>query len=314
MLGENIHANSIAGLRIILYYYLCIRMAEASKRQRTTVKEDDDAVYPLTGLENLNSSVWLVKIPPYIAEQWANAKQDELLGSFHAAKTADGKRQFIVKLDNDRLTAANATAAATNKRSGYAMTGSSSSTAPVSASAIPKDLVIAEMPRPKNAEKESMITISSSDKKNFHIDNRITKRFIMRPQNRIELAAVMKERTMNDIAKKPVIEVREVDEVARAESNARTIGFATQDLTRATRQRGGGAVSEEMEDEIKRIVYPILREGFAKFLQLWEACKGIPGITQDLLKDALKEIAIYNNRGLNKFYYELPDEYRGIEG
>lgn len=288
-------------------------MEASNKRSRSSasnepVNSGEQEVFPLAGLENLKESVWLVKIPPYICEQWANAKQDEILGSFHVAKTSDGKRQFVVKLDNDKLTSSSSTSgnAGTNKR------GLGMSSAGVS-SAIPKDLVIAEVQRPKGAEQESMIAVASADKKNFHVESRITKRFVMRPQNRSELAAIMKERTLSNIANKDTIEVKEVDEATRAANNAKTIALSTHEMTKINRIRGNNSLTAEMETEIRRCILPLLqRDGFVKLEPLWESCKSIENVSKDMLKEVLKDIATYNSSGPNKFFYELIDEYRDI--
>jgi hypothetical protein len=272
-------------------------MADNLKRPRevaeTNVDPGDQVVYPLGGLENLKESVWLVKIPPYICEQWANAKHDEVLGSFRVAKTNDGKRQFIVQLNNDQL----------NKRVGDS-----------SVSAVPKDLVIAEVARPKDSPSESLIAVSSTDKKHFHVENRVTKRFNMRPQNRSELAAIMKEREMKDEAKKTMIEVKEVDEIARAANNAKTIALSTAEMaSRSVRQRRASALSEAMEAEIRRIALPLLKnEGLVSFKALWGACKNIEGLSPDMLREALKDFAYFNSSGPNNNLYELAEEYQGI--
>jgi hypothetical protein len=243
--------------------------------------EENDEIFPLQNMDRIDKSLWLVKLPPYICELWATAADDQALGKFHIRKGAGGKREFVVRLEAGDAN-------------------------------VPTDLVIAEVPRAQNASEESILAFSNDEKqRKFSAEGRVTKRFVLRPENMRDASIMLRQRSLAELAKKKSIEIKDVDRLTQMENFSMTIDLTMHESRQAFRSRAlaSGMASMSHEEKIRSCIFDAFeKEEYLKFEDLYRACQGIEGFhDRNELKAVLAQFTIFNRQGPQRHHYELKE-------
>jgi hypothetical protein len=249
------------------------------------------AIKPLS-VQSLDQSLWLVKLPHFVAEKWTNASPNEVLGSFRVGLVTTDKdkppsKQLIVTLD------------ANNNEE-----GNNDDSMPV------KTFVLQEVNNSAN-NGEEMVAFSNEKTDTFQAEGRVTKSLVLRPQQSSEYRSMVRERGMKKLAGRH--ESRSVDakELQRSQQQSYTIESLTsvkQEMKRKANKPSGDYDQKLLKQKMFEAFEQCERQSFETLVGY--CSEHVPGFSKEQdLRDLLEEYAKYNKKGPFKQLWELKTEY-----
>jgi len=272
--------------------------SQTSKR-----KVVDKAQSRILNVDALDQSLWLVKVPQFVAERWATADNDDILGSLNITLKSAGNGRPPTKQLNITLNS--------NHEGGG-----------------PDKFTLDEL---KSAN-DSFVAFSSEKDigKGFSIDGKVTKNMVLKPQINDEYRELIRQRGLNTVANRKEIGVANMQEIERTSTQSHTVEFITSDRMelkrKAAAERGlfGGkqarlAAGDDVDaadEEVMTALRSRVFEAFEKndkltFKDILGYCTDVPGFSREKdLRDLLEVYGKYNHRGNFKHFWELKPEYR----
>jgi hypothetical protein len=172
----------------------------------------------------LNNSLWLVKIPEYIAEEWKNAEHNQVLGSFKIGMVPEpGKKEhqkhLIVNLDNTKSRV--------------------------------KTFILKEQSNPIKNEEE-LVAFNSTDEQ-FTVEGKVNKSLVFRPADVDAYAETVRERNMKATARRET----QLADINNVRNGSHQEVSQIMDFFPTTRKKGNdnsSMSSDDMEDLRNRMV------------------------------------------------------------
>lgn len=244
-------------------------------------------------LDSAEQSLWLVKVPNFVADSWALASNDESLGTFAASRirgpdpSQPPKEEIVIKLKG--------------------VDG---------APAIPLDYTL-EPVLSKDTTSATLAFSFDSEEKGFAANGKIIKNWLLRPQNTPAYRNLIKERSlrMNERTEaKPLVE-------SSSSSVRPTAGSQTVEFFRSTKgemKRKRNLSMGENSDIGAAALKSRMFDAFAKneripFKELLGQCADTTSHTKEL-QELLEKYGKFNKKGTFKNLWELKPEYKDHSG
>lgn len=256
-----------------------------------------------------DQSLWLVKVPQFVADKWATMENDDILGSFSVTTSSahSNKKQLSIKLNAD--------------------VGNSPS------SPFPTEFSLEEIGKDaKGGDDFYALTTTETmegDPK-FSLDGKITKNLLLKPKDTGSYHEFLLDRK-NKIALKSRKETLLVDsrELQRAALQPQVIDLVTSDREELKRKRrvdtqnllpaftpdaAGGPVtaSSYIRNRIFNAFSVNEKQSLKDILALCHTGAAAANVTirDEEVKETLKEFARYNSKGMYKSFWELKPEFK----
>lgn len=243
-------------------------------------------------IDSMNQSLWLVKIPQFVAEKWTHERSGEIVGSLQVVMQAaqPGKpasKQLNVKLNAEQH------------------------------SDIPHDFTLEEVKSTSNTD--SFVALSLHENSSFSLDGKVTKNLLLKPQGTKEYRHMIRARGMEKITSRRETQVADTVNVQRAQNQSHTVEFITSERSEMKRkniERYSGANKIGKLDGETNMLRSKMFESFEKndkqtFKEIAAYCRDVPGFTNEKdLRDLLEVYAKYTSRGAFKHLWELKSEFK----
>jgi hypothetical protein len=254
-------------------------------------------------VDSVNQSLWLVKIPQFVAEQWTFARNNEIVGTLKVSMKSNGPgsaptKQLNVKLQNS-----------------------------VESSEMPDEFTLEEVSK-SASNGDSFLAFSSQtedSKSGFSLDGKVTKNLLLKPQGTKEYRHLIRSRGISKLTSRRETHIADVIDVQRCQNQSHTVDFITSEKNELKRKsldsRGSAgnkfAKSSSGEgDEVATTLKSAIFSSFngsdkVLFKDILANCRGVEGFTKESdLRDMLDIYAKYTSRGQFKHLWELKPEYR----
>lgn len=275
---------------------------QLSKYERKNIKE----LSKVLNIDAKDQSLWLLKVPSFVACQWANAKHDDILGTAKVAITKPAGSKETKKEMTAKLAYEN-----------------NDTTEEQSLMKYPEDFTFEEVKKQSDNETNFLAFSTDQETNGFALDGKITKEYILKPAGTIQYKNFIKDRGI--LAKKSTrTETFQVDldDVQKAAMQSQTVEFIISDKSELKRKAAVEKFSvnktmnptddEADSSELRGKIF----EAFAvnerqTFKDIMAYCSCVEGFTrEESLRDMLKRYAKYHQKGTYKHFWELKQEYR----
>jgi hypothetical protein len=282
--------------------------------------------------DKLNQSLWLVKLPHFVAEKWSNpalVKHHDVLGSFRVGlvQSENGKppeKQLIVNLNTSSEDTNNHQHSVEDDVQTFVLkevTTVGSSIAPSSSAT--------------TAAPEELMAFTSNEKlETFSIEGKITKSFALRPQQSSEYRNLVRERFLNKLATRresTTVSYRDLQKIQSSQSHSsytieslssvkqemkRKSGKGTASATAAASSSSSTSAANDgsfdpniLKSKMFEAFEQCERQSFDSLLSYcYENC---PGFSKESdLRALLDEYAKYNKKGIYKQLWELKSDFK----
>lgn len=242
---------------------------------------------------NLNTrtqSLWLVKVPTFVAERWVNAQSEDLLGSLSInsvvvkPNTAPVK-QITVKLANEK--------------------------------AETEEFTLEEL---SASEFQQLMAFKFHEKsETFSVQGQVSKNLTLKPKDTRQYREIVRERGIKATTRQETQQVS-VEDVYHGKSGSNTVNFippAHAELKRKTQEQqyankmGRSATVLDVSDLRNKVFEAFTTKEKYTLKELLVICKDVPGFTRDKeLRDLLENYGKYHTKGPYQRFWELKLEYR----
>lgn len=267
-------------------------------------KSQDKQQNKVLNMDAQGQSLWLVKVPQFVAERWATAENDDVIGSLTISAKSAGPNKPPTKQLNIRLNDA---------KNGNG----------------PDAFTLEEL----KSSNDSFFAFSTEKDKGFSVDGKVTKNMVLKPQINEGYRQLIRDRGLSNVANRKEIGVANMQEIERTSTQSHTVEFITSDRMELKRKAaaekalsGGksartslsGLASGSMEDgdSVMTALRSAVFQAFETnerltFKDILTSCAEVPGFTKEKdLRDLLELYGKYNHRGMYKTFWELKPEYR----
>jgi hypothetical protein len=254
-------------------------------KKRMKLNNDEPAkklrVIQPVNISAINNSLWLVKIPEYIAEEWKNAEHNQVLGSFKIGivpepGNKEPQKQLIVNLDNSKSRV--------------------------------KTFILKEQSNPIKNEEE-LVAFNSIDE-NFTVEGKVNKSLVFRPADVDAYAETVRERNMKATARRET----QLADINNVRNGSHQEISQIMDFLPTTQKKGNDNAimsSDDLEDLKNKMFEAFDKKTSLPFNEILSYCKEtLPKVREADLRSMLGTYARYNKHGINKKLWELKAEYR----
>ena len=237
-----------------------------------------------------SQSLWLVKIPTFVAERWVNAQSEDLLGSLSINSVvlkpnAPPVKQITVKLSNEKQ--------------------------------LPEEFTLEEL---SASEYQQLIAFKFHEKSDtFSVQGQVSKNLTLKPKDTRHYREIVRERGITATTRQETQHVSEED-VYHGKSGSNTVDFippAHAELKRKTQEQqyankvGRSTTVLDVSDLRNKVFEAFAVKERYTLKELLCACKDVPGFTREKeLRDLLEIYGKYHAKGPYQRFWELRLEYR----
>eukprot|EP01038_Epipyxis_sp_PR26KG_P015060 gene15060-20264_t len=248
-------------------------------------------------LENSDQSLWLVKVPSFVADRWAQCEADEIIGSLGISLKPKST------IPSSKVSSGN------NKQLNVKLVE-------IKGDTIPLEFTLEE-----SLQHDSYVAFTQNDETNsFAIDGKITKNLVLRPIENQKYRQLIRARGIKSSTVISETKLIESTELAKTAISNQTIDFFTSNRTDMKRKALDKSLSNKLSKNTGDLDSGLLKskifEAFSNaermtLRDLVNYCKDVPGLTKDKdVKDILEVYAKYNVKGTYKHMWELKAQYR----
>lgn len=272
---------------------------------------DSTASNQILDISLKDQSLWLVKIPQFVAEKWATMENEDILGSFSvtASSSQPNKKQLSIKLNNDHI----------------------SSTSP--SSPFPTEFSLEEIGKDAKGGDDfyALTTTETTEgEPKFSFDGKITKNLLLKPKDTStyhEFLRDRKEKTRLKNRKETML--ADSRDIHRASLQPQVIDLVTSEREEMKKKRrmdnqnllpaftpdtAGGLVTSisYVRNRIFNAFAVNEKQSLKDILALCHAGATAAKVTfrDEEVRETLKEYARYNSKGMFKSFWELKPEFR----
>ena len=240
-------------------------------------------------LSTKNQSLWLVKVPTFVAERWATAESEELLGSLSINSVAlkpnaPPVKQITVKLTNDRSE--------------------------------PEEFTLEELSTSDFQQLMAFKFFEKSD--SFAVQGQVSKNLSLKPKDTRQYREIVRERGIKATTRQETQHCTEED-VYNGKSGSNTVDFippAHAELKRKTQEmqyanKMGRTTVLDVSDLRNKVFESFAMKEKYTLKELLAICKDVPGFSKEKeLRDLLENYGKYHAKGPYQRFWELKLEYR----
>ena len=275
----------------------------------------DGAVNTILNIDSKDQSLWLVKIPQFVAEKWATLSNDDVLGTFSVTVPSGqtNKKQLNIQLN-------------------AAKWSSESSSGP-----FPTEFALEEISKGSGSGSagDDFYALTSKESNEgdiqFSLDGRITKNLLLKPKDTSKYHEFLRDRQQKSRLKwRKETVLADVNDLQRSALQPQVIDLVTSHRAELKRKQNqleskqhslvpafvsDGSAPTASAYIRNRIFYAFSlddRQSLKDILSLCNAGAAAAGVVirDDDVKETLKEFARYNAKGMYKTFWELKPEFR----
>lgn len=259
--------------------------ASSSSDERSSKRQATVAAKKELNAARGGQSLWLVKIPQFVAEAWADAKQDDVLGSLMVGVKPgkEGTKQMIIKLD---------------KREGHE---------------IPEQYTLDEMKTSAGNDGTMMAFNIDNESKQFALEGTVTKSLVLKPPISNEYQSMVQRRGATAAANRREVAIVDPKELEKASKQSCTIEFLSSVRGEIKRKGGGGKDGVAVDTSaLKTKMFEAFElDTKQPFDTILTMCREVAGFSREQdLRDMLDKYAIYHHKGPYRTMWELKTQYR----
>jgi hypothetical protein len=253
-------------------------------------KSSTSSVEKPLNLEKKETSLWLVNVPTFVAEEWADAENGQLLGSLNITSAPNPSggppvRKINVTLDGD---------------------GSG-----------PAEFTLEELPA--SVQQQLLAFKHSSNDESFSVEGKVTKNLTLKPRGTVQYRQKIRERSIQATTRR---ETRKVghEEIQNNMSASHVIDFvplARTELKRRQQEQQASnksakttAVAVDSSELRSKLFEAFALQERRTLRDLLGFCKDVQGVRESDLRDVLNYYATYHLKGPYKKCWELKLEYK----
>ena len=240
-------------------------------------------------LSTKNQSLWLVKIPTFVAERWASAESEDLLGSLSINSVAlkpnaPPVKQITVKLANEKSE--------------------------------PEEFTLEEL---SASEFQQLVAFKHHNKsESFSVQGTVSKNLTLKPKDTRQYREIVRERGIKATTRQETQHVSEED-VYHGKSGSNTVDFippAHAELKRKNQEmqyanKMGRSTVLDVSDLRNKVFEAFATKEKYTLKELSSICKDVPGFAKEKdLRDLLELYGKYHAKGPYQRFWELKLEYR----
>ena len=233
----------------------------------------------LLGTQDAGSSLWLLKIPNYIAERWANNEPNDILGNLGVTSVNDTTMGPPTKKIKLKL-----------------LSGSDADKQTVD------DFIVEEL---KGGPQLFAFSYNDSTE-SFSVSGKVTKNCTLMPENVNTYGTVQTEIARLELARRP--QVVRIDQRALRSDPSTVVPFILP-IVEGKKSAGSSAVSSmaaEKTEIMETLFGAFKKEPHLTLKELQQVCS----CSEQDLRPLLTSYCVYNKKGSFKFYYELKPEFK----
>jgi hypothetical protein len=282
---------------------------QQQQRKKKKVKPAVTEMISGEAVQSSNQTMWLVKLPAFVADEWAKMGDNEVLGSMKItmAPGAAGKKINIKLNVNEKKKKMSKVGGAT---------GEMSDDDGAADELIPDEFTLDDVPgAPK------MFSFSGDDDtERFVMQGQISKNLLLKPKGTKEYQEYLWNRNVKTTARREAIKTSD-DKAAFAVSRSDTIiDFAppaaalqkrkAKEISQGAKRAGGADAALEIKAIRAKLFEYLSKIERTTLGDLQAFCSDVEGYTNARLKELMDDYCRYNPKGPYKHLYELKPEFK----
>ena len=272
-------------------------MAATRKKQRC----EETRLVSGEALLNTEQTMWLVKVPTFVADEWAKASDDSLLGTMKITMVAGAGGGPPTKKINIKLSTAGEGAGAGGDDGG----------------GIPDEFTLDDV-----SSAPKMFAFSGDDETDqFVMQGQVSKNLLLKPRgtkeyqeflwNRNAKSNTVRRETIRAADDKAAFTLHRTDTVIDFVPPAASLQKRkAKEMSQANKKSGGADAVAEIKALRAKIFDAFSRAERITLADLQAFCSDSPGYTTARLKELTDDYLKYHPKGTYKYFYELKPEFK----
>ena len=317
-------------------------MKSSNSMQRSKSKRIEEDIDTTLNTEAKDQSLWLVKIPHFVASEWSKLKNNDVLGSLTIKlasqsnlSNSNGKiskdssnskiKQLCINLNYQEIESDKLNANGRIDTKKY-VNNEERNKQVERIVTYPKDFTLEEV---QKSTGDAFYGFSSSDgtDSKFTIDGRVTKNLILKPAEMNTYNKLVRERSLQvKLNSRHETSIADAHDIHQASIQSQNVEFISTDRSELKRKaaldgktankmlKGNNSDSNEssLTTTLRSKVFEIfLIDERQTYKDILMYCKDIPNFTrEDELKVILNKYTKYNRKGIYRSFYELKPEFK----
>jgi hypothetical protein len=250
--------------------------------------EGKPKVQKTLNLNTKDQSLWLVKVPTFVSERWANAQSEDLLGSLSIntvqKPNAPPTKQFCIKLGNN--------------------------------DGDPEDFTLETL---STSESQKLLAFKFHEHSDsYSIQGQVSKNFFLKPKESKKYTEKVRERGVIATTRQEIQHVTQED-VCHGKSASHTVDFippAHAELKRKTQEQQyankmGRSTTLNISELRNKVFEAFSTQDKYTLKDLLMICRDVEGFTKEKeLRDLLEIFGKYHAKGTYQKFWELKVEYK----
>lgn len=250
-------------------------------------------------IDSAEESLWLVKVPQFVAEKWATANSGDVVGTLSlTAKPGNPKQkpekklEVILPKENSKVL-------------------------------FPEHFTLEEVSAPGSTGDNFLAFSSQENNKGFKLTGKVTKNLSLRPSNTPQYRQWVRDRGITKIISRRETQLADSNALQESANQSHVVEFISSDRMEMKRkaaaervtpfgnQRNGS--SDAGTDALRSRIFEAFQINEKQlFKDIMEYCQQqVPGLTKEKdLRELLEKYAKYHLKGTYKHFWELKPEYR----
>lgn len=267
-------------------------------KKKILIKPENAAMISGESLLSSEQTMWLVKIPTFVAEQWVNAADNELVGNMKISMVAGVNGQPPSKKINVKLNV-------NNKQE-----------EPSSSAPIPDEFTLDDVP---SAPK--MFAFSGDDDcDQFVMQGQVSKNMLLKPRGTKEYQEFLWNRNVKTTARREAVRAADDRAAFTMQRTDTVVDFIppaaamqkrkAKEISQVNKKTGGADVVADMKRLRGAVFDAFSKSERMTLVELQALCSETDGYTTARLKEMLEDYCKYHPKGAHKHLYELKPEFR----
>lgn len=253
------------------------------------------------GLSGLSNALWLVKLPKFVSELWAEAKDGDVLGQLSSVSVRDPSTSQVVKKLSVSIPESEGMASTIGLLSFLCLISCS-----IELGNKPMQFTLDELGNFLNQSNDLLAFVHDPDRERYSVAGRCTKSLVLKPKDNSQYHELRKKRVLAEQVRK------ESQYLAASDIAGRRVTAADYIVNPSNSSSSSKRIKQEIDPSMirNRIFTAFAKDNKVLFADILASCKDMAGISADSLRPVLETYATFHKKGQYHSYWELKPEYR----